>query len=86
MPISPKKCEVCRDFNCHHKMWVCTCILMNEECFIQALNNTNLIVLSDGTSTKMSKPSENKSAEDLSAVYPNLVFRFTRKVFTDSIG
>lgn len=76
----------CGDFNCHHTLWGSARDQVCGTRLVDALNNTNYIILNDGSPTKINRPTQNKSAIDLSVASPNLVSKLNWSVLPDPLG
>nr|CAI5869199.1 unnamed protein product [Callosobruchus analis] len=73
------------DFNAHHVMWGSYKINASGSNIANLLNQTDLVILNDGSSTKISRTQRN-SAVDLTLVSPDMVNKITWKVPPDTLG
>ena len=68
------------DFNCHHQSWGWVHSSPCGNKLLDAIENSTLSILNDGSPTRFTRPSEAKSAIDLTIVSGNLIPLSTWKV------
>lgn len=61
----PKPFIICGDFNSHNQTWGCSLNDGSGHRLLDAVNETGLIILNDGTPTLIGRPNNNRSAVDL---------------------
>ena len=74
------------DFNCHHQSWGCDHSSPCGNKLFDAINDSTLTILNNGSSTRFTRPSEAKSAIDLTIVSSNLTPLSTWRVERDKMG
>ena len=74
------------DFNYHHISWSSPRICLNGDEFCQAVDNTNLICLNNGSPTYINRPDNLSSVLDLSSVPGNLFSLASWNIWEDSMG
>lgn len=77
---------VCGDFNAHHCLWGSLQNCNQGLRLVEAIDNTDLINLNDGSPTRISPPSQVPSKVDLTFTTPNLASRCTWRVNKDPMG
>lgn len=77
---------ICGDFNCHHSLWGSTIDNSQGNRLVEAIEETNLIILNDGRPTKIVRPNERPSAIDLTFVSPSLLSLSEWNPLNDTLG
>ncbi|KAJ8919751.1 hypothetical protein NQ315_006280 [Exocentrus adspersus] len=80
----PKPVIITGDFNGHHPMWGCASSNLNGRTIVETLEDTRLIVLNDGTPTRLTPPNQNPSAVDLTLSSSDIASRTSWRVIKDS--
>nr|CAI5829658.1 unnamed protein product [Callosobruchus analis] len=73
------------DFNGHHDLWGSYKINTAGSNIVNLLNQTDLVILNDGSQTKISRSSQH-SAVDLTLVSPDMANIITWRVLPDTLG
>nr|CAH7716653.1 unnamed protein product [Callosobruchus chinensis] len=73
------------DFNAHHEISGSYKINSSRSNIVNVLNQTDLVILNDGSPTKISR-TQTKPAIDLTLVSPDIVNKTTWKVLPDTLG
>ena len=85
--LQNKKCIVVGDFNAHHQQWGCTNTNKRGEMDSDLIDETNLMILNDGSRTKMNSiNSTGISAIDLSLCSTNLYDKCSWEVTNETLG
>lgn len=74
------------DFNGHHGLWGSPANNSKGTKLADAIEETNLVVLNDGSPTRVSRPWEDSSAVDVTIVTPNLLGKISWNITTDVFG
>ncbi|XP_033218313.1 uncharacterized protein LOC117173780 [Belonocnema kinseyi] len=74
------------DFNCHHQSWGCDVSSSFGNKLLEAIGNSTLSILNDGSPTCFTRPYEAKSAIDLTIVSSNLFPLSDWKFEQDKMG
>lgn len=74
------------DFNGHHTLWGCRSDDEMGKTIVDVLDLENLIVLNDGSPTRLTRPNEAPSAVDLSIASPVISTGTTWEVLPDTLG
>lgn len=74
------------DFNAHHQLWGRVKNDRQGNLLAEAIEQENIIVLNDGSPTRISKPKQPPSAVDVSLVTPDLVSVTSWNVSDDTLG
>lgn len=74
------------DFNAAHKMWGSPRDDSLGNLLVDILESQNLIIMNDGSPTRVQRPTQNKSAVDLSIVTSDLVDRLSWSVSGETLG
>ncbi|KAJ8931004.1 hypothetical protein NQ314_016139 [Rhamnusium bicolor] len=83
---SSDKKIVMGDFNAHHQIWGCEINDSYGNQLLDAIDSQNLILINDGSPTRISRPHERKSAIDLTLCSPKLFSDLSWKIFQDNAG
>lgn len=74
------------DFNAHHSLWGSGKTDTDGKVLAGALNNVNLIVINDGSATRLTPPGITKSVVDITLVSPSLASVTEWKILDDCMG
>lgn len=74
------------DFNAHHSMWGSGKTDTDGNVLVDALSNSNLVVINNGSATRMTPPGITKSAVDITLVSPSLATIAEWKTIDDCMG
>lgn len=77
---------VAGDFNAHHRMWGSARDDSLGNVIVDTLEDLNLILLNDGSPTRVTKPGRNQSAVDLSLLSSDLVAKSSWSVLSENLG
>lgn len=80
------ECIIGGDFNAHHGVWGANISNSHGNHLVNALNASNLIVVNDGSATRITPPNIQKSAVDITILTPGLVTQSNWEILNDSMG
>lgn len=86
LSVLPVPFIVLGDFNSHHQAWGCTKSNYYGEELLKIIDDFNLCTLNNGSPTRLTRPTEGKSAIDLSICTPSLAPSLTWHTLSSTYG
>lgn len=86
LSVLPKPFIVLGDLNCHHKAWGCSKSNYYGEELLKIIDDLNLCILNNGSPTRLTRPTEGKSAIDLSICTPDIASSLSWSTLSSTYG
>nr|CAH7721985.1 unnamed protein product [Callosobruchus chinensis] len=81
----PNKKIICGDY-CHHTTWRCQTNSSQGSKLIDAIDEEELVIMNNGSPTRLYRPNQSPAAVDLTFVSPDIAHLISWEVLTDPMG